>query len=152
MTGRGTGPCRAGRETGSVAVPYPVQLRGTELMLEFIGDPETGEAAPRLAQLRPDADRLDDLWRQLVDALTVLARAGLAHGDLSPFNLLVHEGRLVLIDLPQIVDLIANPQGREFLARDVRVVSKWFTARGLSPRRADADALTRTLLHEAGLR
>jgi RIO kinase 1 len=39
-----------GRETGLISVPYPVQLIGTELMLEFIGDWETGEAAPRLAQ------------------------------------------------------------------------------------------------------
>lgn len=64
----------------------------------------------------------------------VLARAGLAHGDLSPYNLLVHAGRLVLIDLPQVVDVVANPQGPEFLARDVRVVATWFAARGL-PRR-----------------
>jgi RIO kinase 1 len=142
----------AGRETGAVAVPYPVQVRGTELLLEFIGDPATGEAAPRLSQTRPDPDRLTDLWRQLVDALTVLARAGLAHGDLSPYNLLVHDGRLVMIDLPQIVDVIANPQGRHFLARDVRVVAKWFIARGMPAGDVDADGLTAALLHEAGLR
>ena len=40
-----------------IAVPYPVQLLGTELMLEFVGDAESGTAAPRLAQLRPDPDR-----------------------------------------------------------------------------------------------
>jgi RIO kinase 1 len=138
-----------GMELGSVAVPYPVQLAGTELMLEFIGTPD-GEAAPRLAQLRPAAAELADLWRQLVDALLVLARAGLAHGDLSPYNLLVQSGRLVLIDLPQVVDVVANPQGPEFLARDVRVVTTWFAARGLSD--LDAGELTRSLLFEAGLR
>jgi RIO kinase 1 len=141
-----------GRATGAIRVPYPVQVSGTELMLEFIGDPDTGEAAPRLAQARPDAEGLDSLWRQLVDALTVLARAGLAHGDLSPYNLLVDEGRLVLIDLPQVVDVVANPQGREFLARDVRVVATWFVARGMSPEQADAETLTSVLLAEAGLR
>ena len=41
-----------GQDSGLIAVPYPVQLIGTELMLEFIGDRETGEAAPRLAQAR----------------------------------------------------------------------------------------------------
>jgi RIO kinase 1 len=142
----------AGLQTGSIRVPYPVQVSGTELMLEFIGDPETGEAAPRLAQARPDAETLDSLWRQLVDALTVLARFGLAHGDLSPYNLLVQDGRLVLIDLPQIVDVISNPQGREFLARDVKVVTNWFLARGMSPKQADAGSLTTALLAEAGLR
>ena len=120
-------------------MPYPVQLIGTELMLEFIGDWETGEAAPRLAQVRADPDALADLWRQMTDALSVLARAQVAHGDLSPYNTLVHDGRLVLIDLPQIVDVVANPQGADFIARDVRNVAAWFTARGLRGRRRRAD-------------
>jgi RIO kinase 1 len=137
-----------GRQSGLIRVPYPVQLRGTELMLEFIGDWETGEAAPRLAQVRADKATLADLWRQMTDALSVLARAQVAHGDLSPYNTLVHQGQLVLIDLPQIVDVIANPQGADFLARDVRNVAGWFAARGLE---VDADALLLRLLYEAGL-
>jgi RIO kinase 1 len=140
---------QVGQESGLICVPYPVQLIGTELMLEFIGDWETGEAAPRLAQMRPDRAELDDLWQQMVDALSVLARAQVAHGDLSAYNTLVHEGRLVLIDLPQIVDVIANPQGADFIARDVRNVAQWFTARGL---RTDTDELIERLYYEAGLR
>jgi RIO kinase 1 len=42
---------QVGTESGLIRVPYPVQLAGTELMLEFIGDWATGEAAPRLAQV-----------------------------------------------------------------------------------------------------
>jgi RIO kinase 1 len=140
---------QVGQESGLICVPYPVQLIGTELLLEFIGDWETGEAAPRLAQLRPDRAGLADLWRQMVDALSVLARAQVAHGDLSPYNLLVHDGRLVLIDLPQIVDVVANPRGAEFIARDVRNVATWFAARGLEP---EVDELLDRLLYESGLR
>ena len=138
-----------GQATGLVRVPYPVQLIGTELMLEFIGDWETGEAAPRLAQVRAGDEELADLWQQMTDALSVLARAQVAHGDLSPYNTLVHDGKLVLIDLPQIVDVVANPQGADFIARDVRNVAGWFTQRGL---RVNADDLLERLLHEAGLR
>jgi RIO kinase 1 len=130
------------------AVPYPVQLLGTELMLEFIGEPD-GQAAPRLAQLRPSGRELADLWRQLVDALVVLARSGYAHGDLSAYNVLVHRGRLVLIDLPQVVDVVTNPLGREFLVRDVRNVAKWFAARGLE---VSGDDLAERLLADAGMR
>jgi RIO kinase 1 len=140
-----------GAELDSVIVPYPVQLAGTELMLEFVGDAD-GVAAPRLAQLRPRGEELTDLWRQLTDALAVLARAGLAHGDLSAYNILVHNGRLVLIDLPQVVDVVVNPQGPQFLARDVRVVCSWFVARGLSPALADPAELTAALLADAGMR
>ncbi|GGM13135.1 serine protein kinase RIO [Dactylosporangium sucinum] len=131
-----------------VAVPYPVQLLGTELMLEFIGEPD-GTGAPRLAQVRADRDALEHLWAQLVDALRVLARSGLAHGDLSPYNLLVDGERLVLIDLPQIVDVVINPNGREFLARDVRNVARWFVGKGLE---IDPDPLIAELVHDAGLR
>jgi RIO kinase 1 len=137
-----------GAETGLVRVPYPVQLIGTEVLLEFIGDWTTGEAAPRLAQVRTDQAGLADLWQQMVDALSVLARAQVAHGDLSPYNTLVHDGKLVLIDLPQVVDVIGNPQGADFIVRDVRNVAGWFTQRGL---RVDTEELLTRLLYEAGL-
>jgi RIO kinase 1 len=114
-----------------VPVPYPVQALGTEVLLEFIGDPD-GTAAPRLAETRPEGGELTGLWDQLVQAMVALARDGLAHGDMSAYNLLVHDGRLVLIDLPQVVDVIANPRGAEFLDRDAANVARWFAARGLA--------------------
>ncbi|MDT0351000.1 RIO1 family regulatory kinase/ATPase domain-containing protein [Pseudonocardia charpentierae] len=132
-----------------VAVPYPVQLDGTELLIEFVGSPD-GSAAPRLAQLRPDPALLADLWRQLSVALRGLARHGLTHGDLSAYNLLVHSpdgvaSRLVVIDLPQVVDVIGNPQGPAFLARDVARVAEWFAARGLPDAPGEAGALLEEL-------
>jgi RIO kinase 1 len=134
---------------GAALVPYPVQLLGTEVLLEFVGTPD-GEAAPRLAETRPSPPELASLWADLVEALVVLARAGVAHGDLSAYNILVRDGRPVLIDLPQVVDIVANPRGPSFLARDVANVAKWFTARGLSS--VDGDGLTELLLAEAGMR
>jgi len=119
--------CRAW--DAGIPVPYPVQLSGTELLMEFIGDGRT--AAPRLAQSRLHGDELSDLFGQVLQILTGFARAGFAHGDLSPYNLLVHHGRVVVIDLPQIVDLAANPAGLEFLHRDVVNVCTWFSRRGL---------------------
>ena len=129
-------------------VPYPAQRAGTEVMLEFLGAPD-GTAAPRLAQLRPDPARLADLWAQLTTALLTLAGEGLTHGDLSAYNLLVHHDRLVLIDLPQVVDVVANPRGAEFLHRDVHNIAGWFAARGLPARLGDPDALLARLVTEA---
>jgi len=131
-----------------VPVPYPVQIVGTEVLLEFIGDPD-GTGAPRLAETRPGKKELARLWEQLVDALCTLARHGLAHGDLSAYNLLVHRGKLVMIDLPQVVDVIAHPDGQSFLTRDARNAATWFAARGLSA--ADPDKLARLLHEEARL-
>ena len=127
-------------------VPYPVQLLGTELMLEFIGD-DDGTAAPRLAQCRPSPSELADLFAQCVEALRLLAGVGFAHGDLSAYNLLVHHGRLVVIDVPQVVDLFANPQGPSYLERDCANVCKWFAARGLDT--PELDHLFGDLMAEA---
>ena len=133
-----------------VPVPYPVQLLGTELLLEFIGEPD-GTAAPRLAEIRPQGRELAGLWDQLVEALVVLAAGGLAHGDLSAYNLLVHQGRLIMIDLPQVVDVIANPRGAEFLDRDAANVARWFSARGLSGVSPGPGELAALLRREARL-
>lgn len=123
------------------AVPYPVQLDGTELMMEFIGEAD-GTAGPRLAQVRPSRHEARSLFDQLRTVLLALAEAGYAHGDLSPYNVLVHDGRLVLIDLPQAVDLVGNPQGFQYLERDCRNVCAWFSSHGLN---VDADELAEEL-------
>ncbi|MGI9009518.1 MAG: serine protein kinase RIO [Streptosporangiaceae bacterium] len=121
-------------QQAGVPVPYPVQVSGTEVLLEFLGEPD-GTAAPRLAELRPSGDDLAGLWDQLTRAVLTMAGLGLAHGDLSAYNLLVHQGRLVLIDLPQVIDVIAHPRGAEFLDRDASNITAWFRARGLDDAR-----------------
>jgi RIO kinase 1 len=110
-------------------VPYPVQLDGTELMMEWIT--HDGDSAPRLAQTRPARDLLQCYFEQVRDVLGELARHGIVHGDLSPYNILAAGERLVVIDLPQVVDLVGNPAGPDFLLRDCTNVCTWFRARGL---------------------
>ena len=110
-------------------VPYPVQVDGTEILMEWIR--VDGETAPRLAQTRPAPELLSSYFQQLRDFLLTLTEHGLVHGDLSPYNVLAAGERLVVIDLPQMVDLVANPTGADFLLRDCTNVCRWFAARGL---------------------
>lgn len=114
-------------------VPYPVQIDGTEILMEWITvDGEDGpETAPRLAQTRPDRPLLASYFEQLREAMAELARHGVVHGDLSAYNILAAGDRLVIIDLPQVVDLVGNPAGPDFLMRDCTNVVSWFRARGL---------------------
>jgi RIO kinase 1 len=126
-----------------VPVPYPVQVNDTEILMEFIG---TGrEAAPRLAQVRAARPALQDYLDQTIEILRGIADAGYAHGDLSPYNLLVHEDRVVVIDLPQLVEVVSNPTGLDFLHRDCVNVSSWFARQGLDvdPEAIFADLVAR---------
>ncbi len=128
-------------------VPYPVQLDGREMLMEFIGKGQV--AAPRLAQSRPPTELLPELFEQLRQVMETLAEAGWAHGDLSPYNILLDGERLVVIDWPQIVDVIGNPQGFTFLERDAVNVCAWFTSRGYA---VDAGELTGSLVAAATAR
>jgi RIO kinase 1 len=129
-------------------VPYPVQIDGTELLMEWITvETEDGtETAPRLAQTRPEPALLRSYWEQLRDALGELARHGVVHGDLSAYNILAAGERLVIIDLPQMVDLVGNPAGLDFLLRDCANICSWFRSRGID---ADEHALFADLMQHA---
>ena len=116
--------------SAGVPVPYPVQIDGTEILMEYISDTD-GAAAPRLAQLRPDRELLEVYADQMRTAMMLMARSGVAHGDLSPYNVLATDERVVIIDVPQVVDIVSNPQGVDFLMRDCRTMCGWFVSRGL---------------------
>jgi RIO kinase 1 len=116
-------------------VPYPVQIDGTEILMEWISIVDAGgshETAPRLAQTRPSSELLQSYFDQLTDALATMVENGIVHGDLSAFNILAAGERLVIIDLPQIVDLAGNAAGMDFLMRDCTNVCTWFRGKGLA--------------------
>lgn len=129
-------------QTG-LPVPYPVQIVGTELLMEFIGtDDEHGAvAAPRLQETRPDAATIERWAELLRGAVIDLAAHGLVHGDLSPYNVLADtrqaEPDPVIIDVPQVIDLIANPNGAEFLRRDCATMCTWLRSQGAPASAAD---------------
>jgi RIO kinase 1 len=131
-------------------VPYPVQIDETEILMEWIsvldenGDRQT---APRLAQTRPSPDLLRRYFDQLTEAMTTMVQNGVVHGDLSAYNILAQGDRLVIIDLPQIVDLVGNLNGMDYLQRDCANICAWFRARGLES--ADEHALFGELVAHA---
>lgn len=127
-----------------VAVPYPVSFADDRFIMQYLGD--RSQAAPQLAAARLDRSELASAASQLFDGLERMVAAGFAHGDLSPYNLLWWDDRLWFIDLPQAVDIAANPQGLNLLHRDVVNVATWFTRRGqpIDPEEVFAQLLTAT--------
>ncbi len=109
-------------------VPFPIDFGEDMFDLEYIGDEDS--AAPQLNSARLDGPNLTSAFTQLIDGLRTITAAGFAHGDLSAYNILWWKGRLVFIDFPQALDIAANPQGLNFLHRDVVNVCTWFARRG----------------------
>lgn len=125
--------CRLWR--AGVAVPYPVQLLGQEIMLEFLGDDEG--AAPRLVETRPTRAQAADWYDQTAEIVRAMAKQGVIHGDLSPYNLLVWQDRVYVIDVPQAQHGAADPDAIALLERDVLTVCAWFERRGVRCHAAD---------------
>jgi len=125
-----------------MSVPYPIAYGDDVFDLEFVGDEE--RAAPQLQAARLDRPQLADAFDQLVTGMRILIGEGLAHGDLSAYNLLWWEDRLWFIDFPQAVDIAANLAGLDFVHRDVVNVCRWFQRRGLDidPEDVFADLLS----------
>ncbi|MDQ3688509.1 MAG: phosphotransferase [Chloroflexota bacterium] len=111
------------------SVPYPVERTEDGVVMEFIGD--ANAAAPRLAQAQLARDQLESAWDQLLASIRRLTTAGVVHADLSAYNLLWWDGRLVIIDLPQAVEFTTNTDAPDLLHRDLANVVAWFGRRGL---------------------
>jgi RIO kinase 1 len=113
------------RDAG-VRAPIPYGHYRNVLVMEYIGTKEG--AAPRLRDAPVDdpAALYDDLVRQVG---TMVRKARLVHGDLSPYNTLYHEGRVVLIDVAQSV-AAEHPEARRLLERDLTHFAKFFARLG----------------------
>ncbi|HET6952642.1 MAG TPA: RIO1 family regulatory kinase/ATPase [Acidimicrobiales bacterium] len=127
-----------------VTVPYPVEFTGDGTLMQFVGD--GGVAAPRLVAARLTPPELATAHAQVMDDLAALTRIGLVHADLSPYNLLWWRGRAWIIDFPQAVDLVVNPNGFDMLHHDVTTVCGWFARKGVA---CDGEATFAALLAEA---
>lgn len=110
-----------------VRVPRAIAVRNNVLIMEFIG--ENGEGAPSLKEKRPKNP--EKVYETLLVYLERLYRkAGLVHGDLSEYNIMVWRGRPVLFDVSQAVPLV-HPMSEFLLRRDLTNLNKYFGRLGV---------------------
>lgn len=114
-----------------VSVPKPVAQAGNVILMEFIGDEEG--PAPRLSEARLSGAEAERALEQAVHNLGLILANGKIHGDYSTFNLLWWQGKVVVIDFPQVVEWDKNPHTKEILERDVRGLCRTFGHLGLHP-------------------
>ncbi len=108
-----------------VRVPTPYNFHAGVLLMELVSD-EHGNAAPRLNDMEFTAEQARTHFQFLLRQVVLMLCAGVIHGDLSEYNILVGAEGPVIIDLPQAVDAAGNNHARSMLERDVGNLTGYF--------------------------
>ena len=110
-----------------VRVPQPHICFEGVLLMDLVVDAD-GHAAPRLNDVELSEELALEYHAMLVNQVVRMLCAGIIHGDLSEYNILVGEGGPVIIDLPQAIDAAGNSNAAEMLERDVNNLKTYFSA------------------------
>ena len=108
-----------------VRVPVPYNFLEGVLLMELVTD-ANGDAAPRLNDVAFTSDEAMQHHASLLKEVVRMLCAGVVHGDLSEFNVLLAADGPVVIDLPQAVDAAGNNHARRMLLRDVENLRNFF--------------------------
>jgi len=108
-----------------VRVPRPINFHDGVLLMELVAD-ENGDAAPRLNDMAFTPEQARAHHATLLMEVVRMLCAGVVHGDLSEFNILLGAGGPVIIDLPQAVDAAGNNHAGRMLLRDVANLRAFF--------------------------
>lgn len=128
-----------------LAVPKPIAVHKNVLVMDYLGTPTS--PSPRLRDVKVLNPQV--VYDELIEFLAVTwQKAKMVHGDFSPYNIMWHDDRPVVIDVGQAV-VQSHPKSQEFLVRDVTRLVEWAKKNGLDANLAEAmyDVLEMDLSH-----
>jgi RIO kinase 1 len=111
------------------AIPRPIANGGNAILMEYIGDERM--AASALHAVRLDVAEAHTLFTEVLRNIELMLKHELIHGDLSAFNILYWQGKVTLIDFPQITAALSNRNAYQIFSRDVIRVCEYFENQGL---------------------
>ena len=112
----------------SAAVPRPIAAGDNAILMGYQGDAQ--RPAPALNEASLDCEEAGKLLAEALRNIEVMLQQGYIHGDLSAYNILYWEGRITLIDFPQVTSLEGNQNARFILQRDITRVCDYFARQG----------------------
>lgn len=112
-------------DRAGVRVPTPYGCFDGVLLMELVTD-DAGQVAPRLIDVALTREQAVEDHAVMMDYVVKMLCAGLVHGDLSEFNVLVDDYGPVIIDLPQAVDAAVNNHAQSMLERDVNNITAYY--------------------------
>ncbi len=105
-----------------VRVPIPIAYRKNILVMEFIG--ENGLPAPELRMVK--VDKPATRFKKIIESIKIFYKeAGLVHGDISEYNILINNDEMVIIDVGQAV-IYDHPMANELLSHDIKNIANYF--------------------------
>jgi RIO kinase 1 len=110
-------------------VPKPIARSAGGILLEFVGDADG--AAPVLRELELAPAEAEPILDRLLDNIQLWLACDIVHGDLSAYNVLMHDGSPVVIDFPQACDPRFNANAFRLLLRDIENLARFFARLGI---------------------
>jgi RIO kinase 1 len=120
------------------AVPKPLASGENAILMEYIGD--EGMAAPLLSEVDLHPKEVRPLFDEVLRNIELMLQHHMIHGDLSAYNILYWEGKITLIDFPQVTNSLTNRNARFILARDIERICDYFADQGVE---RDPDGILR---------
>lgn len=120
---------------------HDIEASGRVVLMEWIGNED--HPAPRLSEAKLSPESSQDAFRQSLHWLKLMLELGKVHGDYSTYNLLYWQENVMVIDVPQMVNVEENPNSRELLERDIRSLCTSFRKLGVY---ADANKVMQEVL------
>ena len=112
------------------AVPRPIAAADNAILMGYAGDRTT--SAPTLIETDLDQDEACGLLAEALRNVELMLQYNVIHGDLSAYNVLYWEGRITIIDFPQVTDCRTNGNARFILTRDIFRICEYFIRQGAS--------------------
>lgn len=122
------------------AVPTPIGVGENAILMTYVGD--RSRPAPVLHGIALPPREAEGLFDEVLRNVELMLAHGMIHGDLSAYNILYWEGKVTLIDFPQVTLSESNHNAYRIFQRDVRRVCEYFAMQGVE---RDADAIVRRL-------
>jgi len=111
-------------------VPRPYASAGNAILMSYLGDDELG--APALSEVELEPGEARGLYQRVVWNIELMLASSRVHGDLSAYNILYHQGRIMLIDFPQAMNTRQNHNTYRVFQRDVARVCAYFARFGVA--------------------
>ena len=118
------------------AVPQPYGVGENAILMSYHGDDKI--AAPTLSQIDLEPDEARTIFEEVLRNIELMLQHNLVHGDLSAYNILYWQGKITVIDFPQVTNIDHNSQAKFILQRDVQRICDYFAGQDVD---CDADSL-----------